>query len=136
LYGKLAGDSTLTNQLGTPAPGRTHGIYYQIAPADAGFPYVIFQKQAGTPTYTFKAGHAAIDTEVWLIKGVATTPGDPSDQADTISSRLDALLTDGTVTISGATQMYLRRESDVDYSEVNEGQEYKHSGALFRLLYE
>jgi hypothetical protein len=133
LYGKLSGDSTLTNQLGSPPTGYTKSIYYQLAPQEALFPYVIFQKQTGTPTYAFVAA-PAFDTELWLIKGVDRNS--TADPVDAIASRLDALLTDGVLTISGATQMYLRRQSDIDYSETHEGAEYKHSGSLFRLIYD
>ena len=54
---------------------------------------------------------------------------------DGIASRLNALLTDGALSISGKTQLYLRRESDLpSYSETVDGQRYIHAGALFRLV--
>jgi hypothetical protein len=132
LYGKMAGDTTLNNLLGTPATGYSKSIYYQVAPAGAQYPLVVFNKQAGTPTYTFETGHAAIDTEVWTVKGVDRS--DTADKADAIADRLDALLTDGVLTISGAAQMYLRRQSDFDYPEDDDGTIYRHSGCNFRLL--
>lgn len=132
IYGKMAGDATLTGMLGTPAPGYSKSIYYQRAPASAGFPYVIFTKQAGTPRYAI--GARAFDNEVWFIKAVDRS--DTADVADNIASRLDALLTDGTISISGKTQLLLRRESDVDYPEDADGVIYRHSGSLFRLIYE
>lgn len=132
LYGKLSGDTTLNNLLGTPASGFSKSIYYQQAPQGAGFRYVIFQKQAGTPRYALKT--RAYDNEVWLVKGVdKNTDADP---VDNVASRLDALLTDGTISISAHTQLYLRRESDVDYAEVVDGVRYLHAGAFFRLLYD
>lgn len=133
LYGKMAGDTTLNNLLGTPATGYSKSIYYQVAPAGADYPLIVFNKQAGTPTYTFKNGHAAIDTEVWMVKGVDRS--DTADKADAIQSRLDALLTDGALTISGATQMYLRRQSDFDFAEDEDGELYRHAGSNYRLLY-
>jgi len=131
LYGKLAGDTTLTTLLGTPAPGYSQSIYYQLAPQEAGFPFIVFQKQSGTPVLTFKQGHAALDSDLWLVKGVdrSTT----ADAAEAISDRIDTLLADAVLSISGAVNPYLQRESDIDYSELNEGTEFKHSGALFRL---
>ena len=129
LYGKMAGDSALTSQLGSAASGYSQNVYYQQAPAGASYPLVIFSKQSGTPTYAMTA---SFDEEVWLIKGVDrnTSP----DAVEAIASRLDALLTDGSLSISGRTQMYLRRESDVDYVETDEGQTYRHSGSLYRLV--
>jgi hypothetical protein len=131
LYGKLAGDSTLNALLATPPTGRTKSIYYQQAPSTANYPYVIFQKQAGTPRYSFKAN--AFDDEVWMVKGVDRN--DDADPVDSISSRLDALLTDGTITISGKTELYLRRESDLDYEETVGDQRFLHAGSLYRLVY-
>ena len=147
LYGKMAGDGTLTGLLSSrKAPGRSQNIYYAYAPDGAGFPCVIFHKQAGTPLYTFKTGttagdaHAAADNEIWMIKGVAhddyeIAAEDPLTASDNIASRLDVLLTDGTISISGASQLYLRRESDVSYVETSDGESYYHHGGLYRLWY-
>ena len=139
IYGKLAGDSTLNALLATPPTGATHSIYHQQAPDKADAPFVIFNKQAGTPAYTL--GSRAYDDEVWLIKGVASSAtastSSPDDVADAISSRVNALLTDGAISISGATKLYLRRESDQEYSEQPTGQpRYVHAGALYRLMYQ
>lgn len=138
IYGKLAGDTTLTNQLGTAAPGYAKSIYYQKAPAKATYPYVVFSKQAGTPRYAI--GAKAYDNEVWLIKAVdrdnPSIGKETADIADAIATRLDELLTDSTLSISGKTQLLLRRQSDVDYPETTDGVTYRHAGAQFRLIYE
>ncbi len=130
IYGKLAGDTTLTNLLGTAAPGYSKSIYYQQAPAGAGFPYVIFSKQSSVPTYAISA--RMYDSDIWLIKAVDRS--DTADTADNIASRLEALLTDAELSISGKTQLLLRRESDVDYPETTDGELYRHSGSTFRLI--
>lgn len=135
LYGKMAGDSTLVGYLGTPPSGYSKSIYYQVAPDGAQFPFIVFSKQASTPRYAI--GARAYDTDVWLIKGVIRSSGpggDSPDVADNIASRLEALLTDGTISISGRTQLYLRRDSDVDYSETVDGTVYRHAGSNFRLI--
>jgi hypothetical protein len=132
IYGKLSGDTTLTNLLGTAAPGYTKSIYYQQAPEKAGFPYVVFSKQSSTPRYAL--GARLYDNDLWLIKAVDRR--DTADGADAIASRLDALLTDASLSISGKTQLYLRRESDVDYPETSDGVVYHHAGSLFRLITE
>ncbi len=137
IYGKMSGDSTLTAMLGTAAPGYTKSIYYQQAPEKAGFPYVVFSKQSSTPRYAL--GARLYDNDLWLIKAVdreSKSTGATADTADTIASRLDALLTDSTLSISGKTQLYLRRESDVDYPENSDGVVYHHAGSLFRLITE
>ncbi len=132
LYGKLAGDTTLVSLLGSPATGYGKSIYYQVAPSNAGFPYLIFSKQSGVPSYALK--QKAYDDDIWLIKAIDRS--DTADTADAIASRLDALLTDSTLSISGRTQLYLRRESDVDYAEIADGVVYRHAGSNFRLTYE
>jgi hypothetical protein len=131
LYGKMAGDTTLNNLLATPPSGYSKSIYHQQAPGGAQFPFVVFQKQAGTPTEAF-GDPDAMDTDVWLVKGI-----DRSSSADTveaIQARLQSLLNDATLSISGATLLYLRRQSDVEYPEVSDGVTYNHAGALYRLV--
>lgn len=131
LYGKMAGDSTLNALLATPPTGVSKSIYHEQAPDGARFPFVLFSKSSGTPRYSL--GALAMDNELWLIKGIDRSGS--ADTADGIASRLDALLTDGTISISAKTQLYLRRESDVEYGEVVDGVRYKHTGAFFRLIY-
>lgn len=138
VYGKLAGDVTLVAMLNqTPPTGYAKSIYYQQAPANAGFPYVIFSKMSGVPRYAI--GARAFDNDIWLVKGVVRADPKTAGSADTvdnIASRLDALLTDGTLSISGKTQLHLRRDSDVDYPEEADGVIYQHAGSTFRLIYE
>lgn len=131
IYGKMAGDATLDALLATPPTGYSHNVFYQVAPDAADYPFVIFNRQAGTPSYAL--GGRTMDSEVWLVKAVDRS--DTADAADAIASRLNALLTDGTVSISGGTQLYLRRESDLDYSEVTDGVAYRHAGSLYRLIF-
>jgi hypothetical protein len=133
IYGKLAGDTTLTNLLGTPATGFSKSIYHAEAPAGAGFPFIILNKQSGIPTDTFGTP-SAFEDDIWLVKGIdrSTT----ADTAEAIAARVKALLNDATLTISGATHLYLRRQSDVEYLETAEGVRYAHSGSLYRLVYQ
>ncbi len=130
LYGALAGDTTLNAMLGTPAPGWTKSIYYQVAPPEASFPYVILDKGSSVPTYTL-AG-TAMDTDVWTIKGVDKNTD--TNPVESIQARVQALLTDGTISISGKTQLYLRRDGDYDFPEVTGGIVYHHAGSDFRLI--
>ena len=133
LYGKLAGDTTLNNLLGTPAAGYTKAIYHQQAPGGARYPYVVFNKQAGTPTEAM-SDPSAYDTDIWLIKGVDR--GASADNAEAIAERIQTLLNDTTLSISGGDLMYLRRQSDVQYSEVSDGETFSHCGSLYRLVWQ
>jgi hypothetical protein len=133
LYGKLAGDSTLTGMLGISAPGYGQSIYHDQAPEEASYPFVVFSKSSGVPTEVFHTAAFAIETDVWLIKGVDRNT--TADKVEAIADRLKTLLNDGTISISGYAQLYLRRQSDVEYPETEEGVMYKHCGSLYRLTF-
>src|SRR5689334_7879655 len=122
LYGKLAGDTTLNNLLASPPNGWSKSIYYQIAPQNAPFPYVIFNKQSGIPSEAFGDPSALEDT-VWLVKAVDRDT--TADDAEAVAERITSLLNDTSLSISGASLLYLRRQSDVDYAEVTEGVIYR-----------
>lgn len=125
LYSRLAADlGTLT--LGTL--GCT-GVYRFQAPQGSVEPYVIYQQQAGTDSYTFSAQDAR--SLVYLVKAVdASTSGLRAAQ---MAERIDALLTDKPLSLSGWTNIRLRRESDVEYIETDAGKTYQHYGALYRV---
>lgn len=132
LYGRLAGDSTLTGLLATPAGGYSQAIYFQQAPAGAAHPLVIFNKQSGVPTEAMGAP-SALEEDVWLVKAIDKSPS--ADSAEAVQARLQALLNDATLSISGGSLLYLRRQSDVEYPEVADGVLYHHAGALYRLVW-
>lgn len=133
LYGKLAGDSTLNGLLGAAASGYTKSIYHGVAPAEASYPIVVLQQVSARPTYAL-VKTPAFETDLWLVKAVDDEP--TADTAESIAARLITLLNDGVLSISGATQLYLRRESDVAFEEDMSGRKYHHAGALYRLLYQ
>lgn len=130
LYGKLAGDTTLNALLGAAPTGYAHSIFYQEAPEGATFPFLVFSKSSGVPTWAFKAD--AMDSEVWMVR--ATDRSTSADAAEAIAARVDALLNDASLSISGRTLLYLRREGDIDFSEVTDGVKYAHSGATYRVI--
>jgi hypothetical protein len=129
--GKLAGDTTLTSLLGASPAGYSQNIYYQSAPAGAGYPLVILNKQSGVPTQAM-TDPSALDTDVWLVKAIDHSPS--ADTAEAVAARIRTLLNDASLSISGETLLYLRRVSDVDYEELSSGETYKHSGSLWRLV--
>jgi len=132
LYGKMAGDTTLNNLLGTPASGYSKSIYHGEAPQGAKFPFVVFSKSSGVPTEAF-GDPDALENDVWLIKGIDKSTS--ADTAEAIQDRLRVLLNDSSLSISGGTLLYLRRQSDVEYPEVTDGVTYAHAGSLYRLVW-
>ena len=133
VYGKLAGDTTLNNLLGTPATGYSKAIYHNAAPGAAAFPYITFNKQAGTPTEAF-SDPSALETDIWQVKAVDKDTS--ATDAEAVAARVQSLLNDATLSISGGTLLYLRRQSDVEFEEVTDGVRYQHVGALYRLVWE
>jgi len=131
IYGKLAGDTTLNNLLGTPATGYAKAIYHQQAPEGANFAFVVFQKQAGNPTEAF-GDPSALETDIWLVKAVDRDTS--ADTAEAAAARVAVLLNDAALSISGSTLLYLRRQSDIEYPEVTDGVFYQHVGSLYRLV--
>lgn len=138
IYGKLAGDSTLRGLLGAAAPGFTNSIYHEPAPVLASYPFVTMSKSSGLPTPVFGDAAAGKDigfeTDVWLIKAIDHNT--TADKAESIAARLQTLLNDAALSISGATTMYCRRDSDVEYSEMDGGEVYHHVGSLYRVVYD
>lgn len=133
IYGKLAGDTTLTGMLASPPSGYSKNIWYQSAPEGTSFPYVILSKSSGVPTEAFH-DPSAYETDVWQIKAVDRNT--TADTAEAISARVQTLLNDANLSISGSTLLALRRQSDLDYLEVTDGDEYRHCGSLYRLVYD
>lgn len=131
LYGKLSGDTTLNSLLGAPASGYAKAIYHQQAPEKAAFPFVIFSKSSGVPTEAFTVP-TVMQTDVWMVKAIDHNTS--ADGAEAAAARITVLLNDATLSISGGTLLYLRRQSDIDYSETTDGEVYAHVGALYRLV--
>jgi len=137
----MSGDTTLTTLLGTPPSGWTQSIFHHAAPPNARFPFVVFSRSSEIPTYA-NVTTPALDTEVWLVKAMdgprqgATDPSFSADPAGEIAARLDTLLNDAPLSLSGGTVVYLRHQSAVDYLEDTDGKRYVHLGALYRLVYE
>lgn len=133
LYGRLAGDTTLTGLLAAPRAPFSQSIYYQQVPPEAPYPLVVFAKQSGVPTDTFQTP-GAFDSDVWLVKGIDRS--DTVDTVEAIQARLVALLNDAPLSISGRRLMMLRRQSDVDYPETVANVTFRHAGSLFRLIHQ
>ncbi len=124
IYQKLTGNSGLTSLL-----SGTAAVYDAIAPAEVATPFVTFQKTSGVPAY--RMGGTAYENYVYLIKGIVQ---DHSPQlAGSIASAIDQALA-GTITVTGYKTMLVRRESDLDYTEVVSGKVFRHRGAQYRIL--
>lgn len=128
IYSRLAADvaGTATGTLGQL--GATN-VYRALASQGSVEPYVIFNEQAGTDSYTFSAR----DARSLLYQVKAVGKGSSALVPAQMAERIDALLTDAPLSLSGWTNIRLRRESDVEYVEVANGQQYHHLGGLYRV---
>lgn len=143
IYGRMAGDSTLTSQLGArpAAYGTGQSIWYQQAPEEAGYPFVIFERQSATPIDALKKGAAVVENEVWLIKAVDHN-NNSALPVNAVAQRIDELFNDISgggvppLSISGRAVMSMRRLLDIDFAEVQSGETYRHAGATYRLFHQ
>lgn len=127
LYSRLSSDATLGALL-----SGTAAVYESVAPQGADAPYVVFNAQSpGIDSETF-GGRSWTDS-VYLVKAV--TEGDSSAAAGTIAARIDTLLENAPLTLSGtASNLYLRRTTAVDFPEVDSGKKFRHLGGLYRIV--
>jgi hypothetical protein len=107
-------------------------IHHGVAPLTAAYPLLIFNKQSGVTTN--RMGGEAFKNTLWLVKGVARATS--SSTAEDIDKAVNDLLHFGALTITGADDMYLARESDVEYVETSGDTQYRHVGGLYRLTYQ
>lgn len=122
---KLAADATLAALI----PG---GIHHSVAPAQASYPLLIFNQQSNAravQAFGDKEGR----TSLWLVKGVAVAPN--ADRADAISAAIEAVMDEGSLTISGGSLYRMNWESDVQYAESEDGELIRHSGSIYRITY-
>lgn len=124
IYEALSADAALVATLGGTA------IYQWLAPEGSRPPYVVFNQQSGVPAHTF--GGVAYEDQLYTVKGV--TAGPSAALAGTIAQQIDAALSDQPISVTGYGLMYLRRSSDLDLSEIEDGQRYHHRGGVYRIL--
>lgn len=121
LHTLLSGGTALTGELGGTA------IYNKIAPPDVSLPVVIFQWQGGGDE-NLTPGRQR--NPVYTIKGVATTQA----KAAALDGHIDTLMHGGSITATGYTNFWTKREGDVDYVETDAaGNAVYHIGGMYRI---
>lgn len=125
IYSRLVGDSQLRNLLGGSA------VYHLLAPQGADPPYVVFQEIDAPDQYTF--GRRVWTDARYQIKTVTT--GASTLLAGSVEARIDALLTDQTLTVGGAAALVVRRRRRIpEYAEVETGGvRINHVGAEYQI---
>ena len=125
IYQKL-NVSSVTTLLGSGSASLVHSV----AQPTATYPICVFSKQSAISAQRF--GGEALRSHLWLVKGVAKSGS--ASAAEDIDKAVFDLLNFGTLTITGADDMYLARESDVEFTETEGDVLYRHVGGLYRLV--
>lgn len=121
LYNILKSNADLITELGGTV------IYNKRAPQSPGNKYVIFQWQGGGDENL--SAHRTRNV-LYSIFGVAPT----QEQAAGINDKIDAALHGQTVTVSGYTNFWTRRETDVNFVENDSGGVARfHVGGIYRI---
>ena len=122
IYNKLAGDSTLVALLSSGTP-----VFQLMAPPDTARPYVqFFHAGGGNENIT----PSDLRNMAYGIKAVSDT----LLAAANIDARLDALLHNQSISVTGYTNFWLAREDEVQYSELApDGNPIFHYGAYYRF---
>ena len=101
------------------------GIYRNVAPPSAAYPFVIMQNIIGTDAYTFT--QRVSSQARWQIKVI--DEGYSAVAAETALTRIDVLLTDQRLDVSGKTNWVIRRITRFEYAQMGEfGVIYQHVG--------
>lgn len=122
LYARLNGDATLRGL----APG---GMWRAVAPESVTGTVVVFQQLAGTDTYTL--ADRAFTRSIYQVKAI--TPGESSAPAWSAAERIDVLLNDANLSLTGGSVMACRRESVVSTAETDGGEMYQHAGGIYQI---
>jgi hypothetical protein len=110
LYTKLSAD----NGAGGVATLATGGIHDSVAPNNTAPPFLIIQKHSPIPvawTFSLKATDAAL----YMVKAYAIddASGGGRKNAGAIVERAEAILNDASLSVSGRTLLYCRKDRDV-----------------------
>lgn len=115
IYTKLSGD-TGSGGLMTIVTG----VFNRVAPEGQAFPYVVWQTVSGVDNYTLTKRAKSR----FVIQLKALDKGDSGKVAGQAMDRIDALLNDAALTVTGFSLLVIRREMNIQSVEVDEGVEY------------
>lgn len=112
--------------------GGSAGIHHAVAPPTGTYPLIVFSKSSGTQVNAF--GDEAYKTTLWLIKGIAKSKS--ASTAEDIDKAVFDRLNFATLSITGADDLAVFRESDVEYAETQGDDIFHHCGGLYRVAYQ
>jgi len=123
IYDVFKADGTLTGMLATGTP-----IYYQQAPDKQTYPFVVFSWQTGNDDND--TPRRAKDMILWARAFSIAGPA----QAGSIDARMDTLINGKTLTVSGWSNFYTARETDVALVEnLPDNNKVWQAGGMYRI---
>lgn len=124
IYTKLQGTSAITSLL-----AGTTSIYDKQAPDGASYPYLVFSHQAGGDTNDTAN---RVKSLVYFVRCYSKAS---ASQAGSIDAQIDTALHLVPLTVSGWTDIWLARETDLDNVETDSaGTKVWMQGGLYRLI--
>ncbi len=122
IYSTLTGGTGLTSLL-----SGTGAVYYQNAPAGGTLPYVVFSLQAGGPlNYTT----SDMRDEIYYVRAYANSAA----LAGSIDKQVCDLLHHKTLTVSGYSNYWTARETDIAIVEQTPANEQIYAaGGMYRI---
>ncbi len=107
------------------------GVYEDVAPTGAAFPFVLYGLQSGQDSNSASAYRLLTDNLFW-VRAV----GLASDMVrlTAIADAVDALLSRVQGTAGGAIIMQCVREQEILLTQITNGQRWRYVGGLYRLL--
>lgn len=117
-------------ELDSYGPGGQMSVWRNLAPEGEPLPFILLVKQAGSRIYAKQS--LLVRDLLYVVKAVDT--GHDHSRAAAIDARVNALLTDGTLTLpSPLRHLATRRTADIDYEETDAGVTYQHLGGTYRV---
>ena len=91
---------------------------------------VVFQQASGVDSYVYSA--RATTSHAYIIKAIAA--GESSAPAWAAAERVEALLTDQTITLSSGHVLMARRDTILSMTETDGGEMYQHAGGIYNIM--
>lgn len=126
LFGFLTKAKTVTDLL---ADG-VKGVYEDEAPENSKAPLLIYNEVSAVPLWAL-GSHRSQDQYVYQIKAV--TKGGTAKAAAEIRDAVEAVLSDGALTIPARNVIVVDKLSNVRMSEMLDGARWRHRGGLYRI---
>lgn len=128
IYSRLAGTSAITSLLANLKSGGTApAICYQQAPEGQTFPYIVYSLQSGVDD------NLSRHRTKQLVLFVRAYSGSSAAQAGSIDAQIDTALHLVPLTVSGWTDFWLARETDLETVQLEpSGRQVWMAGGMYR----